>query len=88
MLMMEKEVTAEEIVFEGEQLVLGRIYTIRIRDVEVKIHLKRTFSDGRFQALKASIQNSPIVISNNSHETGWLDKILSRLKIGIDKDKT
>ncbi len=68
MYMMEKEVTAEEIVFEGDQLVYGRIYTIRIRDAEVKIPLKRRFSDGRLQTLKASIQNSSIVISNNSHE--------------------
>ncbi len=44
---MEKEVNAEEIVFEGDQLVYGRIYTIRIRDAEVKFLLKGRFSDGK-----------------------------------------
>ncbi len=40
MYMMERECRGEEIVVEGDQLVDGRVYTIRIRDAEVKIALK------------------------------------------------
>ncbi len=52
---MEKEVTAEEIVFRGDQLVYGGIYTIRIRDAEVKFLLKGRFSDGNWHTLKTSV---------------------------------
>ncbi len=68
MYMMEKKVTAEEIVFEGDKLVYGRIYTIRIRDAEVKIPLKGRFFDGILHTSKASSQNSSkVLISNNYH---------------------
>ncbi len=74
--MMEKEVTAEEIVFEGDQLVYGRIYTIRIRDAQVKIPLEGRFFGGRLHTLKASIQNSPKVFTSNikSNQMYWLTK--------------
>ncbi len=36
---LEKEVRGQSIIFEGNQLAYGKIYTIRIRDAEVKVKL-------------------------------------------------